>query len=73
MGDHPRHVRVRRALTPKGTLTKETNEDLVALKDLIGSGKVTPLIDRTYGSRKVPEALRYFEEGHDQGKVVITP
>jgi NADPH:quinone reductase-like Zn-dependent oxidoreductase len=46
--------------------------DLVALTDLIESGKVTPLIDRTYPLVEVPEAIRYFEEGHTQGKIVIT-
>jgi NADPH:quinone reductase-like Zn-dependent oxidoreductase len=46
-------------------------EDLVVLKKLIESGKVTPVIDRTYPLSEVPEALRYLEEGHAQGKVVI--
>ncbi len=48
------------------------NEGLVALKELIESGKVTPVIDRTYPFNEVPEAFRYFNEGHAQGKVVIT-
>jgi len=52
--------------------TKETNEDLVALAALIGAGKLTPVIDRTFGLSEVPEAIRYVEEGHAQGKVVIT-
>jgi NADPH:quinone reductase-like Zn-dependent oxidoreductase len=47
-------------------------EDLVALKDLIESGKVTPVIDRAYSLSQVAEAIRYLEEGHAQGKVVIS-
>jgi NADPH:quinone reductase-like Zn-dependent oxidoreductase len=36
------------------------------------SGKLSPVIDRTYPLAEVPEALRYFEEGHTRGKIVIT-
>lgn len=46
--------------------------DVVLLKALIAAGKVTPLIDRTYALAQVPDALRYLEGGHAQGKVVIT-
>jgi NADPH:quinone reductase-like Zn-dependent oxidoreductase len=53
-------------------LNKENQEDLLVLKELIESGKVTPVIDRTYPLAQVPEAIRYLEEGHAQGKVVIT-
>jgi NADPH:quinone reductase-like Zn-dependent oxidoreductase len=49
-----------------------TNKDLVALKELVESGKVTPVIDRTYPLSETPEAFRYLNEGHAQGKVVIT-
>jgi NADPH:quinone reductase-like Zn-dependent oxidoreductase len=48
------------------------NEDLVVLKELVESGKVTPVIDRTYPLSETPEAFRYLDEGHAQGKVVIT-
>jgi NADPH:quinone reductase-like Zn-dependent oxidoreductase len=48
------------------------NEDLVVLKELIESGKVTPVIDRTYPLSEVPEAMRYLEKVHARGKVVIT-
>jgi NADPH:quinone reductase-like Zn-dependent oxidoreductase len=51
---------------------KENKEDLVVLKELIEAGKVTPVIDRTYPLSEVPEAIRYLEEGHARGKVVIT-
>ena len=99
--------RLRRALTPRGTLvivggetggrwlggtdrqlralmlspfvsqklgtfvSSENHEDMIVLKELIESGKVTPVIDRTYPLAEVPEAIRYLEEGHARGKVVI--
>lgn len=46
-------------------------KDLTTLGDLIVSGKVTPVIDRLYKLSEVPEAMRYLEEGHARGKVVI--
>jgi NADPH:quinone reductase-like Zn-dependent oxidoreductase len=100
--------RLRRALTPRGTLvitggegggrwlggtdrqlralvlspfvsqklgtfiSKENHEDMIVLKELIEAGKLTPVIGRTCPLAKVPEAIRYLEEGHAQGKVVIT-
>ena len=48
------------------------NEDLHFLKELLEAGKVTPVIDRSYPLSEVPEAIRYLEEGHARGKVVIT-
>ena len=48
------------------------HEDLVALTGLIETGKVTPVIDRTYPLAETPEAFRYMNEGHARGKVVIT-
>jgi NADPH:quinone reductase-like Zn-dependent oxidoreductase len=53
-------------------VSSENHEDLIVLKELIESGKVTPVIDRTYPLSEVPEAIRYLEEGHARGKVVIT-
>jgi NADPH:quinone reductase-like Zn-dependent oxidoreductase len=53
-------------------ISKENHEDMIVLKDLIESGAVTPVIDRTYPLAEVPEAIRYLEEGHARGKVVIT-
>jgi NADPH:quinone reductase-like Zn-dependent oxidoreductase len=47
-------------------------KDLVSLKELLEAGKVVPVIDRRYPLNKVAEALRYLEEGHAQGKIVIT-
>ena len=53
-------------------VAKPNQEDLVYMKDLLEAGKVVPVIDRRYTLSEVPEALRYLEEGHAQGKVVIT-
>ena len=53
-------------------IAKPKGEDLVVLKELIEAGKVTPVIDTTYPLSEVPEAIRHLEEGHAQGKVVIT-
>jgi NADPH:quinone reductase-like Zn-dependent oxidoreductase len=59
--------------TGKPNYSSGPNErDLATLKDLIEAGKMTPVIDRTYSLSETPEALRYLEEGHARGKVVIT-
>jgi NADPH:quinone reductase-like Zn-dependent oxidoreductase len=47
-------------------------EGLEALRELIESGKVTPIIDRTYPLRQAPDAIRYLEVEHARAKVVIT-
>jgi NADPH:quinone reductase-like Zn-dependent oxidoreductase len=50
-----------------------STKDLTLLADMVQSGKIKPVIDRTYKSlRQIPEAIRYVEEGHARGKVVIT-
>jgi NADPH:quinone reductase-like Zn-dependent oxidoreductase len=108
IGGNSTLARLRRALTPRGTLvivggetdgrwlggtdrqiralllspfvgqklgtfvSSENHEDMIVLKELIEAGKVAPVIDRTYPLAEVPEAIRYLEEGHAQGKVVIT-
>jgi NADPH:quinone reductase-like Zn-dependent oxidoreductase len=46
--------------------------DMTILADLMQSGKMTPVIDRTYKLSDVPAALQYLEQGHARGKVVIT-
>jgi NADPH:quinone reductase-like Zn-dependent oxidoreductase len=51
---------------------KANQKDLVVIKELLEAGKVVPVIDRRYPLREVPAALRYLEEGHARGKVVIT-
>ncbi len=53
-------------------LAKPNQKDLVLMKELLESGKVVPVIDRRYKLSEVPEAIRYLEEGHARGKVVIT-
>ena len=50
---------------------KSTQQDMVALKELIEAGKVKPVIDRTFPLAGVPDAIRYVEAGHARGKVVI--
>jgi NADPH:quinone reductase-like Zn-dependent oxidoreductase len=45
--------------------------DLVFMKELLEARKVTPTIDRRYSLSELPDALRYLERGHAQGKVVI--
>src|SRR5215218_4945679 len=47
-------------------------DSMAVLREFIEAGKITPVIDRTYPLSEVPEAIRYLEEGHVQGKVVIT-
>lgn len=47
-------------------------EDLDVLRDMMQAGKITPVIDRRYALNEVPEAIRYLEQGHARGKIVIT-
>ena len=55
-----------------GMMLAELNKsDLALLGDLMQAGKVTPVIDRRYPLSEVPAAIRYLEEGHARGKVVI--
>ena len=53
-------------------LATHSKDDLLVLKELVESGKVMPVIDRTYPLSQVPEAIGYVEKGHARGKVVIT-
>jgi len=46
--------------------------ELLALTELLGAGKVTPVIDRRYPLKQVPDAIRDLAEGHARGKIVIT-
>jgi NADPH:quinone reductase-like Zn-dependent oxidoreductase len=46
--------------------------DLKVLADMMEAGKVTPVIDRKYPLAQVPDAIKYLEEGHARGKVIIT-
>ena len=51
---------------------KPNPKDLPLLKELLETGKVVPVIDKRYSLSEVPDALRYFGEGHSKGKFVIT-
>jgi NADPH:quinone reductase-like Zn-dependent oxidoreductase len=53
-------------------IAKLTKDDLNVLRDLMQSGKLAPVIDRTYKISETQDAVRYLEEGHARGKVVIT-
>jgi NADPH:quinone reductase-like Zn-dependent oxidoreductase len=53
-------------------LAKPNQKDLTVVRDLMEAGKATPVIDKRYRLTGVPEAIRYLEQGHARGKVVIT-
>jgi NADPH:quinone reductase-like Zn-dependent oxidoreductase len=65
---------VRSWLTPQKFTTflaKPRQKDLATLHNLMKAGKITPVVDRRYTLREVPEALRYLQQRHARGKVVI--
>jgi NADPH:quinone reductase-like Zn-dependent oxidoreductase len=53
-------------------LASTNNDDLGVLAELMETGKVTPVVDRTYPLSETAAAIRYLEDGHARGKVVIT-
>jgi NADPH:quinone reductase-like Zn-dependent oxidoreductase len=53
-------------------VSKETGGDLRALADLIERGDVTPVVDRTFDLVETADAIRYLEQGHAAGKIVVT-
>ena len=53
-------------------LAKPNQQDLTFIKELVEAGKVAPVIDRYYPLSEAADAIRYLEEGHARGKVVIT-
>ncbi|MCX7571377.1 NAD(P)-dependent alcohol dehydrogenase [Tumebacillus sp. DT12] len=53
-------------------MLKPNPKDLECMKELLETGKVVPVIERRYTLPEVPDALRYLEEGHARGKVVIS-
>ena len=55
-----------------GLLLYKPNKGLDFLIGLVETGKVTPVIDRTYKLRETADAFRYYGEGHAKGKIVIT-
>ena len=56
----------------RSLMASENSADLLVLRELISSGAVTPVIDRTYPLSQTPAAVQYVEEGRARGKVVIT-
>jgi NADPH:quinone reductase-like Zn-dependent oxidoreductase len=52
-------------------IAKGNTKDLQILRDLLQAGKVVPVIDRRYALSEAAEAIRYLEEGHARGKVII--
>src|SRR5437588_2946828 len=52
-------------------ISKPSQEDLILLGGLIVTGKLEPIIDRRYNLSEVSDAMRYVEEGHARGKVLI--
>jgi len=53
-------------------IAKMNKKDLHVLQDLLAAGKVVPVIDRSYPLSAAAEAMRYLEEGHARGKIVLT-
>jgi NADPH:quinone reductase-like Zn-dependent oxidoreductase len=51
---------------------KGDDADIRTLAEMIEAGDITPVIDRVYPFAETPDALRYVEEGHPKGKVVVT-
>jgi NADPH:quinone reductase-like Zn-dependent oxidoreductase len=53
-------------------LAHDSREDLELLRGLMESGKLTPVVGRTYPLSETADAIRYLEEGHATGKIVVT-
>ena len=53
-------------------VNKESHEDLDAVRQLIETGQVTPIVDRTYPLAEVPDAMRHLEAGQARGKIAIS-
>ena len=56
----------------RGLATKIQKDDLVTLTELIEAGTLTPVVDRTYPLIEAADAIRYLEEGHAAGKIVVS-
>ncbi|KAA3635723.1 MAG: NAD(P)-dependent alcohol dehydrogenase [Armatimonadetes bacterium] len=50
---------------------RETRKSLLAVRDLLASGAITPVVDRTYALAEVTEAHRHVEQGHKRGNILI--
>lgn len=53
-------------------MARSGRDDLIVLTELVEAGKLAPVIDRTYPLSETATAMRYLEQGHSRGKVVIT-
>jgi NADPH:quinone reductase-like Zn-dependent oxidoreductase len=53
-------------------LARPNKRDLTIMHELLKAGKLTPVIDKRYSLGEVPDAIRYLEEKHARGKVVVT-
>src|SRR5579862_8873983 len=53
-------------------VAKQSSPDLLVLNDSIQSGKITPMVDRTFPLTDTPDAIRYLETGEARGLIVIT-
>jgi NADPH:quinone reductase-like Zn-dependent oxidoreductase len=53
-------------------LQRANQNDLIYVSELLEAGKIKPVIDKRYKLSEVAKAFNYFQEGHAQGKVVIT-
>jgi NADPH:quinone reductase-like Zn-dependent oxidoreductase len=53
-------------------LAHQTKKDLAVLRALLQTGKITPVIDRTYPLSDAAAAISYLEQGHAKGKIVLT-
>jgi NADPH:quinone reductase-like Zn-dependent oxidoreductase len=60
------------ARAAESKLATQNHQDLIVLTELIEAGKITPVIDRTYPLSEASKAIRYLEQGHARGKIVIT-
>jgi NADPH:quinone reductase-like Zn-dependent oxidoreductase len=52
-------------------IAKSSQDDLTLIGEQIAAGKIKPIIDRRYTLSEVPDAVRYLEEGHARGKVIV--
>ena len=53
-------------------VNRESHDNLDAVRQLIETGQVTPIVDRTYPLAEVPDALRHLESGQARGKIAIS-